>query len=476
MSSRILYLLILLLSIANSGCTPYQKNVSLTQFNPEKGYRYEVLNTINGEQNTDSLFVVVSFSGGGTRAAAFSYGVLKELQNTQISWKGEQKSLLEEVDIISSVSGGSFTSAYYGLFREAIFDGSYETKFLKHDVQKALIWKLANPLSWFKLASPDFGRSDLANEYYQEHIFGKKTFKDLQSNGKPFVMMNGTDMTTGAQFPIIQDQFDLLCSDLDKYPVSRAVATSSAFPGLLTPLTYNNYAGSCAYEEPLWVSNGINDEFVNPERYNFVDERRSYYDPAPYQPKRDYVHMMDGGVADNIGLRSVTFGLENTGPGYSIMQKVNNKEIEKLVLIIVNAATDPVNDLDQSASVPGFITSILTASTVPLDNYTFDTINRAKVAVNAYSDDVKLIDACNNILLEQCPDASPIGKGLTRIDSYISNISFNHIKDAEERYWFKNLPTNFGLPSETIDKLTNTGIKLLKQSKEYQALLKDIGI
>ncbi len=467
--------LMLCFCIIVTGCVSYQSNSPLTQFNPDTGYRYKTLNQISKSDNTDSLFVVLSFSGGGTRAAALSYGVLEELRNTKIIWKGKEKSLLDEVDIISSVSGGSFTSAYYGLYRDDIFNGKYEKTFLKHNVQGDLIGKLANPINWYKLAFPSFGRSDIANEYYQENYFGEKTFADLQRNGKPFLMINGTDMTTGAQFPLIQDQFDLLCSDLNNYPVSRAVTTSSAFPGLLTSLTYNNYAGSCDYLEPAWVTHGFNSEHANPERYRYVHNRRSYYAPEPYQKKRKNVHMMDGGVSDNIGLRSITFGIENTGPGYSILQKVNNKQIEKIVIITVNAATSPESEQDQSSSVPGFITAILTSATVPLDNYTFDTLARTHTAVEEFSKDVQLVEACNMTIKKECPNAKPLGQGLTKIDSYFSDITFGHIRNSKDRFWFKNIPTNFNLPPKTIDKLTNVGKSLLKESQHFKKLMLDIG-
>jgi len=458
-----------------SGCATYQKNVELKQYNPEVGYRYDLLDKVNKSENSDSLFVVVSFSGGGTRAAALSYGVLQQLRDTRIVWQGKEKRLLDEVDIISSVSGGSFTSAYYGLNREKIFDGSYETNYLKHDVEKDLFHMLFNPVNWFKLMSSDYGRSDMVNEYYQESLFGKKTFADLEKLGKPFLMINGTDMTTGGQFPLIQDQFDLICSDLTQYPVSRAVATSSAFPGLLTPLTYNNYAGKCGYTEPKWVVNGANDGANNPQGVQFIDDRRSYYDTPSYKKPRKFIHLMDGGVADNIGLRSLTFGLENNGPSYSLLRKINNKEIQKLVIIIVNAATDPSTGLDQTASVPGTITTVVTSATVPLDNYTFDTINSTESAIAQFDDDVKLLRACNKQLKDKCPNADPIGASLYSIDSYVSDVSFNGISNPEERYWFKNLPTNFNLEPETVDKLIAVGKSLLVDNKDFKKLVKDIG-
>ena len=462
-------------SLALTSCASYEKNEPLQKVTPDQGYRYEVLNEASGN-NSDSLFVVVTFSGGGTRAASLAYGILQQLNDTKIVWEGEEKSLLDEVDIISSVSGGSFTSAYYGLNRQAIFNGDYENNYLKKDIEKDLLLQLFNPINWFKLLSPDFGRSDLVNEYYQQQLFGHKTFADLEKNGKPFLMINGTDMTTGGQFPFIQDQFDLICSNLSVYPVSRAVATSSAFPGMLTPLTYKNYAGNCDYKEPTWVKNGANDAEFNPQLVQFIDERRSYYLTPSYREKRDFFHLMDGGVADNIGMRSLTFGLENTGPSYSLLRRINNKDIQKLVVIVVNAATDPANGLDQSASVPGLVTTVTTSATVPLDNYTFDTITRAEDAIEIFDDDLELLKACNSKLKQQCPSAKPIGIPPTEIDSYVSVVSFNSISDPERRYWFKNLPTNFNLSAEQVDKLLAEGKALLKKSRPYQQLVKDIGV
>jgi NTE family protein len=84
----------------------------------------EELSLIQGQRpgGSEDVQVFLAFSGGGTRAAAFSYGVLSELR--EIEFQSEQGSLplLNEVDAISSVSGGSFTAAYYGLFGDRIFE------------------------------------------------------------------------------------------------------------------------------------------------------------------------------------------------------------------------------------------------------------------------------------------------------------------------------------------------------------------
>ena len=78
---------------------------------------------MRGDPDVNRPFVLLSFSGGGTRAAALSFGLMEELRKVKYNESdGTERHLLDDVEIISSVSGGSFTSAYYALFPESFFD------------------------------------------------------------------------------------------------------------------------------------------------------------------------------------------------------------------------------------------------------------------------------------------------------------------------------------------------------------------
>lgn len=452
-------------------CAPFPPNPDLCRYDPQQGYRFEALKP--AENNTDSLFVILAFSGGGTRAASFSYGVLEALRDTEIVWKGEKKRLLDEVDIISSVSGGSFTAAYFALYRDRIFAGGFERDFLKKDIQKVLLMRTLSPVSWFKLAGRSYGRSDLAAEYYHSHLFGGSTFRTLIDTGtRPFLMINATDMTTGRQFPFIQDQFDLLCSDLADLPVARAVASSSAFPGLLTPLTFKNYAGGCAYREPEWVGFGIGDRDIAPERANRAEDRRSYYRRQEWETERRYIHLIDGGVADNLGLRSILTALETSDPAYSIQRRINRQSIEKLVIIVVNAATDPRSERDLRPAVPSSVNVLIRAATIPLDNYSFDTVRRVAGVVSEYDQSVRIRERCRK-LLESTGGSLP-GGDLYAFDLYLAHVAFDYIDDPKERFDFKNLPTTFSLPPETVDRLKEMGQELLRGDSEFKRLLGEL--
>ncbi len=462
-----------LLLVALIGCGTFPKNPELAKVDKDQGYRFEALEP--GPDNSDSLFVILSFSGGGTRAAALSYGILRSLRNTEIVWNGRRKRLLDEVDIISSVSGGSFTAAYYALNRDRLFDGRFDQVFLKKNIEKALFAEALTPSNWPDLAGFSFGRSDLAAQYYSENIFEEATFQNLIERGtRPFLMMNGTDMSIGSQFPFIQDQFDLICSDMARLPIARGVATSSAFPGLLTPLTYQNYAGECEYREPVWVDLALSEPGSDSQRMIRAEHQRSYYHFDQWNPKRDYIHLVDGGVADNIGLRNIINALQTTDPSYSIQRLINNNEIKKLVIIVVDAATNLDSKWDSEAAVPPAIEVLTSAATIPLDNYSLDTVKVTHASLDDYNKDVAIRDACGSILKSMCPGKSLPGGELSRVDIYLTHISFQAIEDPAVRHKFLNLPTSFALPAAEVDALKDIANTLLLSDEDFKRLQEDL--
>ena len=93
----------------------------------------------------------------------------------------------------------------------------------------------------------------MAAELYDEILFNGATFADLDRGDGPLIMATATDISTGSRFVFTQIEFDLICSDLDAVPLSRAAAASSAVPLVLSPVTINNYGGTCNYRLPPWA-------------------------------------------------------------------------------------------------------------------------------------------------------------------------------------------------------------------------------
>ncbi|WP_239795385.1 patatin-like phospholipase family protein [Candidatus Nitrotoga arctica] len=462
-SCRAMAALALLLVLATSGCAHYPVNTPLATFQQDSGYRF-VQDAV--PPNTNSLFVCLVFSGGGTRAAAFSYGIMEKLRDTKIVWQGVTKSLLDEVDCISSVSGGSFTAAYYGLFGEQIFS-DFRTHFLERNVQRELFGKALAPTNWLRLASPTFSRIDLAAELYDEVLFEGKTFKDLADLKKrPFVIINSTNLANGDGFQFTQAQFDFLGSDLATYPISRAVTASSAFPFLLSPLSLKNYASPENYVVPTDVKLGKEDFYVNRRRYQWALNQLAYLD----KEARPYVHLMDGGLADNIGLRPLEDAFLRTS-GF-IRSLINEGEIDRLVFIVVNARTDDQGDFSRAESPPSLGTVAFKTATIALDNYSFETIEFMRDLAAARKQTQMVIAACQK-MLDKC-----MGQRLPQlaktIEPYVIEVNFEAISDPGRRNYFLGLPTRFSLSRNQVKDLVDIGPQLLDQSPDFKALLESL--
>src|SRR4030095_15524018 len=102
-----------LLALLLLGCgTYFRVNKPLDRWDRDHGYRSELHERAGAPAERPPL---LACSGGGARAAAFAYGVLEELAVTHVAFDGRVRSLVDEIDQISGVSGGSFTAAYLRL-------------------------------------------------------------------------------------------------------------------------------------------------------------------------------------------------------------------------------------------------------------------------------------------------------------------------------------------------------------------------
>lgn len=459
-------LLLLALAALLAGCATYPANVKLDRHDPAAGYRYQNLST---DGNTDELLVILAFSGGGTRAAAFSLGVLEALRDATYRLPtGTTRRLLDDVDVISSVSGGSFTAAYYAAFGERVFT-HFPDAFLHENVEARLLERVLWPPNWLRLASPRFDRIHLAAELHDEAVFEGKTFGDLIRAGrKPFLVLNATDMLLGQRFEFTQDQLDLLCSDLGPVKIATAVAASSAFPGLLSPLTLRNFAPEgCQYRRPTWLTNAlVRDE--NPvRRYARARDLWSYQDP---DHRGDYVHLLDGGLADNIGLRGPYVALSSQDSGWSVLTKINQGRVRRVVVIAANAKTKPRKDWDQRASAPGLLGVLGFVASGPMDNYSFDTVQLVRDFFTQQTLDARALEDCKALLQQACPAAQVPGV-LPPVDFHAIELSFDAVEDEGLRLCLENLPTSFKLPRSQVALLRQVAGGLVSASADFRRLM-----
>ncbi len=455
-------------ALALAGCASRPVNERIGQVDPKSGYRPQLLIPQRGNQDHGTL-LVLSFSGGGTRAAAFSYGVLEELRRTEIVVAGKPRRMIDEVDLITGVSGGSFTALAYALYGERLF-AEYEERFLKRDVEGTLLARSLNPFNWWQFIGGSAGRSELAAEYYDEILFEGATFDDLIARPGPVAIATGTDISTGSRLAFFQDDFDLLCSDLGKVRLSRAAATSSAVPVVLSAVTFDNYGGTCGFQDPVWVRDVTSPVGHRPAARALERYRRM----RAFQNSKDrpYIHLVDGGVADNIGVRGVLEALEELGASAAFQREVGFSVVRRVVLIVVNARSAPRTDWDRQESPPGVVVQLLQAAEVPIDRYSFETVelmkDRAEIA--KWRRDLQVAQARLAGMSEAQAEAS-----IPKLSLEVLDVSFEALHDPEERDYFMNLPTSFALEPGQVDRLREAAGRLLRESPDYQTIVRELG-
>jgi NTE family protein len=400
---------------------------------------------------SEDLLVVLTISGGGMRAAALGYGVLEELRRTEVTVNGVRRRLLDEVDVISAVSGGTLPAAYYGLRGEKTFE-EFKERVLSRNLERELVLRILTPTNWFRLLSGTFGKSDLFAELYDETVFDHATFGDLQSANGPFVVINGTDSTTGARFSFMQDQFDAICADLSRVTLGRAVATSTALPPLLTPITLENRGGTCGRKEPAWqaAAEAAISESETPGRALLrARALQSYEDPA-----RPYVHIFDGGLSENLGLTEVltAFEILKVDQDETVLPAL--RRARKVVIIAVNALRFPDVDWDRSPEPPDTGTLQGQMWSIPVDRISLDAVEQVREKLANWQADG--------------PANSPERRG------YLAHVTFDALKDPAERLYFKRVPTSLTLPKEQVDRLREVAGRLLREAPAYQRLIVDL--
>jgi NTE family protein len=451
-----------------SGCATREVNPPIAKYDPSRLHQVQRQWHRGNQQD----LVILAFSGGGTRAASFSYGVLETLRGMEIVTKtGSKTRLLDEVDVITGVSGGSFTALSYGLYGDKLFD-DYDARFLKRNVQGEITSRSLNPLNWPALSSTGWGRSELAAQLYDEILFNGATFADLYSAGGPMIAVSATELGTGSRIVFVPQNFDVMCADLGPIRLSRAAAASSAVPVVLSPITINNYGGSCGYESPNWLRAFA--EIPEPPRpaaraLNRVQELQELSNGV----EDPYFHLVDGGISDNLGLRSVLDVLETFEALHDAGQPTPLDNIRSVIIFVVNSLSTPSTKWNESENPPGTIDIMIKSAGVPIDRYSGEMVEQLR-DIDARWSKLRQIRGYLAATKDQSPAMTEI-LNAPNADIYVVDVSFKALQDKSERDYLNQLPTSFVLPPEAVDRLRAAARTLILNSPDLQQALQNEG-
>ena len=407
------------------------------------------------------VFLALAFSGGGKRSAAFAHGALRALRDLKITQDGTPTRLLDEVDYIAAVSGGSFPAMHYGLYGDRTFD-RFTPDFLRRDVNAFIYGIYLLPWNWEWLINPFFGTNDAMAAVYDRLIFNGATYADLRKRGLPMISVNATDLAGGIAFPFTQNSFNRLCSDLDSFPVSRAVAASAGVPILFSPITLASHRAGCLDHPPPNAPAPRQDSDARLSRASVLARNAE----RQMDPERTrYLHLVDGGVSDNLALRSMSNALVQLDDNDALLRRLAPATRRVIVISVDGQATiDPT--LGQRRVVSGLGQIFSAVSSTQIDAYSFETLILADQQVKA------LAGKLRQIRCQQAPTLG--GHDCADVKGALIQISLASVEDESLRRRLQSIPTSLTLPDEDVDALIQQGETLVRTNPELRALLANL--
>jgi NTE family protein len=414
----------------------------------------------------DELEVALAFSGGGMRAAAFSYGVLRGFEDIQIPTARGPATLLDRLDFLSGVSGGSVPAAYYGLYGRAGL-ADFKQRFLLVNAEEGL----QTNLSLFNIARGLEGGVNDATRFpvwLDAHLFNHATFGDLLRRPRPRVWINASDIFNRTAFIFAPVSFSALCSDLRSYPISLAVAASAAVPVVFAPIVIQNFPGGCPIGLPAWVNRALNDPTAPPLLRTYANALERYRNG-----EIKYVKLLDGGLVDNFGLAGFTIArLASTSP-FGPLAPQEAVKLRRFLFMVVDSGRDPSGKWAQTIPGPSGIDLIMATSDTATESGAIGSYSAFTSTMNDWKDDL-IRWRCGLSEADRKRFGAAPGWNCRDVQFFITKLSFDQL-GPQRAAALNAVETRFVLPPDQIDMLISAGKDALKVSPVFQSFMHSLG-
>ncbi|CAD5366731.1 NTE family protein [Rubrivivax sp. A210] len=454
-----LFVATLCIALGTAGCASTRpwSNAALAV---QETVQYDGLAQLFDSSRLPDVLVVANFSGGGSRAASFAHAVLSELDAAPFVWRGQETTLTREIDMVTGVSGGSVTAAHLALHGAREHLRRFPADFLDVDFQGRLVSAALSPRNLYRLSSPWYGRGHVLADELDDTLFKATTFGQLsQLKGRPYLIIGATDLSTGAEFNFTSDRLALLCSSIDHVPLAIAVASSSAVPVLFSPLTLQNHSEGCA-QRPRTGPGGSAAE---------ADSARVRLVKGEFESmaggRRPFIHLVDGGLSDNLGTRRLTDYVAKAGGVGAVMsmlglgQSPSTPVPRRIVLISVNSESNDGLPIDRSGAVPGMADALGAMIFGGLGRFSKETSLVLSDAVEQWRKELR---------------SDPRWAAESQADIFSIEIKLTDLDDSTLRTQVLEIPTAFRISEEARSLLRLAARRGLDQSAEFRRFLNSV--
>jgi len=412
----------------------------------------------------DDTLIALSFSGGGTRAAAFSYGVLTALD--QIPTPGRSTSLLDRVDFVTGVSGGSVLAAYYGLKkRKAMAD--FKQRFLLRNAEEGLQTSL-NLTNIARGLQGGINDSTQFPKWLDDNLFDHATYRSLLFQRRPFVWINASDIYNRTPFVFGNVIFGALCSDLSSYPISLAVAASAAVPVVFAPVVVQGFPGGCSVPLPAWVERVRSNQDAPPVLKLFANALERYHNGEVR-----FVKLLDGGLVDNYGLAGLTIARLASDTPYGPLEPEEGVKIRRLIFLVIDAGRAPSGAWSQTVEGPSGVTLVTAASDTATESGAVGSYSAFQGTIEDWQN--ALIDwRCKLSAAERRRFGSPPGWNCKDVKFFVGRVAFDQL-DPQRAAALNAVETRFVLPPQQVDLLIDAGGDALRSNSTFRSFMASLG-
>ena len=458
-------LLSLVLVLALTACT--SRNVGPIN-EPAPDATQETARFINDYGGDGSLIVGVAFSGGGTRAAAFAYGIMSELDTIGIDDFPRKRAVSDSIRMVSGTSGGAVAAAYFA-FRGPDGFHDFRERFLLQDIEQSLYTSLASPANILRALGGGMNDRDGFAKWLDDELFHGATFSAFDSDLAPLIWLNATDISHGVPFLFTHETFAALCSDLNEVRIADAVAASAALPVAFSPIDVRSYGPDCDYQTPSWKARALTDPHA-PLRLNAYARALESY-------RADHsltlIRLLDGGITDNIGITGLALARASAETPYGPLTEEQAVNLERLLFIVADAGKAPKPawaTSDRSPNLMEIGPSLANATITASVRKGFDALG---LAVRDWQQEI--IRFRCGLAEEQVREhrGSLNGWNCSDVQITVELLSFRDIEPSMQNR-LNQIPTRLALTEEQVDLVINAGREAVRKNVAIQTAIDGI--
>ncbi len=411
-----------------------------------------------------STVVGLAFSGGGTRAAAFGYGVLRELDDILIDEYPRRRSLVDNIRMISGASGGAVAAAYFG-YRGRDGYRDFRERFLLKNAESGMKTAVT-PGNLFRALNGGINNRSTFAQWLDRNLFDGATFENLKWPNAPIVWVNASDIYNRTPFLFSYDTFAALCSSLDDVKLADAVAASAAVPVVFSPVVVSAKSPDCGYVRPKWLERALADKDVSVRLQAYAKALDSYQNADAL----DYVKLLDGGLTDNIGVTGLTLERASSETPYGPLSPSEAVKLSTLIFIVADAGREQNANWAKTTVGPRLPALLGAVSATSITSSVRDEFDALKLSTADWQRDLVQYRCGLPAETVRRYRGSLAGWNCRDVQLVVEQISFADLEPAEQAI-VNLVPTRLKLPPEQVDATIAAARNALRANANIQAAI-----